>query len=196
MANVAHASLTGANLHEPKGADAASADQVYVSDGAGSGTWTNVSSLETSASQNSFAQCLHVRRESLGTQSLSTATWTNQGITTVMSNGILGATLNDPFIGLPAGDYFIYATFPAYRCGKIALRLMNATTANQLIIGGMGYSGTTSNSMTRAELHGKFTLGASQAVALQYITSDGGFGDVTSSVNTGVSVEIMIWKLV
>lgn len=43
MANVAHSALTGANLHEPKGADSATADQIYVSDGAGSGTWTDKS---------------------------------------------------------------------------------------------------------------------------------------------------------
>lgn len=36
---VAHASLTGANLHEPKGVAAATANKVYVSDGAGSGSW-------------------------------------------------------------------------------------------------------------------------------------------------------------
>lgn len=40
MANVTHASLTGADLHEPKGVSAASSGQVYVADGAGSGTWT------------------------------------------------------------------------------------------------------------------------------------------------------------
>jgi hypothetical protein len=41
---VAHASLTGANLHEPKGAASASADTVYVADGAGSGSWVKVDS--------------------------------------------------------------------------------------------------------------------------------------------------------
>jgi hypothetical protein len=40
MANVAHASLTGANLHEPKGADTAVSGKVYVANGAGSGVWT------------------------------------------------------------------------------------------------------------------------------------------------------------
>lgn len=40
MANVTHASLTGAELHEPKGVDSASANAVYVADGANSGTWT------------------------------------------------------------------------------------------------------------------------------------------------------------
>lgn len=35
-----HSTLTGANLHEPKGVENASAGQVYVANGAGSGTWT------------------------------------------------------------------------------------------------------------------------------------------------------------
>lgn len=42
-----HKNLTGADLHEPKGADTASAGKVYVSDGAGSGTWVLASSLLT-----------------------------------------------------------------------------------------------------------------------------------------------------
>lgn len=43
MANVSHASLTGANLHEPKGVAAATANKVYVSNGSGSGTWQKLS---------------------------------------------------------------------------------------------------------------------------------------------------------
>lgn len=38
----AHSILTGADLHEPKGADTASVGTVYVSNGAGSGTWVKV----------------------------------------------------------------------------------------------------------------------------------------------------------
>lgn len=45
MANVAHASLTGSNLHEPKGADTAAAGQVYISNGLGSGSWSTVTGL-------------------------------------------------------------------------------------------------------------------------------------------------------
>ena len=37
MANVQHAALTTTDLHEPKGAAGASAFEVYVADGAGSG---------------------------------------------------------------------------------------------------------------------------------------------------------------
>ena len=38
----AHSTLTGADLHEPKGVAAASAGQIYIADGAGSGAWTAV----------------------------------------------------------------------------------------------------------------------------------------------------------
>lgn len=37
-----HASLTGADLHEPKGVASASASTVYVANGSGSGTWQKV----------------------------------------------------------------------------------------------------------------------------------------------------------
>jgi microcystin-dependent protein len=43
MANVAHATLTGSNLHEPKGITAATTGQVYVANGAGTGVWTDIS---------------------------------------------------------------------------------------------------------------------------------------------------------
>lgn len=45
MANVAHADMTGSNVHEPKGIDAASSGQVYVASGTGSGAWTTVAGL-------------------------------------------------------------------------------------------------------------------------------------------------------
>lgn len=37
-----HKDLTGADLHEPKGAASAAANTVYISNGSGSGTWTKV----------------------------------------------------------------------------------------------------------------------------------------------------------
>lgn len=39
MPTVLHSSLTGADSHEPKGIDSASARQFYLSDGTGSGNW-------------------------------------------------------------------------------------------------------------------------------------------------------------
>lgn len=43
MANVQHSGLTDPNLHEPKGISSAANNQLYLSNGSGSGTWTNAS---------------------------------------------------------------------------------------------------------------------------------------------------------
>lgn len=40
MANVVHSTLTGTDLHEPKGVASASSGEVYVANGGGSGVWT------------------------------------------------------------------------------------------------------------------------------------------------------------
>lgn len=47
---VAHSTLTGAELHDCKGIDAASANTVRVADGAGSGAWQKVTSNEINTS--------------------------------------------------------------------------------------------------------------------------------------------------
>jgi hypothetical protein len=44
-----HSTLTGSQLHEPKGASTASADTVYVADGAGSGAWAKVDTANLDA---------------------------------------------------------------------------------------------------------------------------------------------------
>ena len=38
--SVEHSTLTGSDLHEPKGTAAANTGQVYIANGSGSGTWT------------------------------------------------------------------------------------------------------------------------------------------------------------
>lgn len=51
--------MTGSNLHEPKGADSATAKKVYVADGAGSGSWVklgpqSLSNLTTNGTAGQF----------------------------------------------------------------------------------------------------------------------------------------------
>lgn len=66
MANVAHSGLTGADLHEPKGVAAATANQVYVADGAASGAWTT---LHGGANQYVFT--VHMQDASSATATLN-----------------------------------------------------------------------------------------------------------------------------
>lgn len=44
-----HNTLTGSQLHEPKGVDTAALDTVYVANGTGSGAWQNISTATGSA---------------------------------------------------------------------------------------------------------------------------------------------------
>ena len=50
MPTILHSNLTGAEQHEPLGVDGASANTVYVGDGAGSGTWQKISTAEVDTS--------------------------------------------------------------------------------------------------------------------------------------------------
>jgi hypothetical protein len=43
MATVQHSAITDPNIHEPKGITSATINEIYVSDGAGSGTWQKLS---------------------------------------------------------------------------------------------------------------------------------------------------------
>ena len=54
MANVQHSALTGASLHEPKGAAAASADTMLAANGAGVTNWQKVAvaNINTSSVKN------------------------------------------------------------------------------------------------------------------------------------------------
>ena len=54
MANVSHASLTGSNLHEPKGVETATVGQAYLANGLGSGAWTTLSGLSLTGMIASF----------------------------------------------------------------------------------------------------------------------------------------------
>lgn len=49
-----HSDLTGSELHEPKGADAASSNTAYFSNGSGSGSWRKITSsdLDSTSIQN------------------------------------------------------------------------------------------------------------------------------------------------
>ena len=50
MPNVTHASLTGSDLHETKGAASASADTVHKADGSGATSWSKVTSANVDTS--------------------------------------------------------------------------------------------------------------------------------------------------
>lgn len=208
MANVAHSTLTGSNLHEPKGIAAQTAGKVYVSDGAASGAWTSLA-----GAQNPFGSALlHVTDTvSSGTaaQILISNSWAARRLQTVNVNQITGASLVSNTITLPAGTYWI--EFSAAWFGnassagelEVKTRFRNVTDGTDASVGFatggiVAASGAVGSSNSGAN---KFTIASAKDFQLQTYC-----GTTTTSVFTGGSAitasssdemyaNVAIWKI-
>ena len=97
MADVQHAALTGASLHEPKGADSASVDQVFVADGAGSGTFEKLTT-------DSLATNIHYFTVQLEDVSTAKSVWVHPGVAGEITK--ISTVLHDTITAANAGLTF------------------------------------------------------------------------------------------
>jgi len=95
---VQHSSLTGSECHEPKGADTASAGEIFVADGAGSGSWN--AAIEYGAINNQETDAVSV--SSIGTTA-QTLPFTNDGV----SEGVVTDAANNRLTLTNAGVYWV-----------------------------------------------------------------------------------------
>ena len=128
-----HSTLTGDDLHEPKGVAAASAGEVYVADGAASGAWTALSSLSNYTIVNSAAD--------FGTPAAGVYTLTNG--TTYFINGEIAMGTNRLAVGTGdavqiegfngANDKLVYtgsSDFITVNQASVSLRAVGLDCAN------------------------------------------------------------------
>lgn len=222
MANIEHAAIADPYIHEPKGIAAASADQVYLSDGAGSGDWTDIETLvetytpEVPESTDKFSSALiHVRGENTTeTISSSASSWTTRTLNTTKTNEVSGS-LSSNRISLPSGTYFIEATtvgnveIPDSSSGGLfKSKLYNVTGSADLVIGTIqGWDMTiTDETLTTAlssTIRGRFTLASTSNVEIRCICTDLAATCVSSPVTTSsniassvnVATDVCIWKI-
>ncbi len=215
MANIPHVTLTTTDLHEPKDVAGATANQIYVTDGAGSGDMTDISAL------NPFGSgLLHIRTQlSSGTSgaALTANTWNTRTLTTAVVNQISGASIGSNQIVLPDGDFFIQvnasvaSVIPASGTLNFRgqLRLRNITGSATSVVGttcmlgpwnsGVLSASTQNNAGSVQTMTGKFTLGVTSTLELQNYLIGNLLGPteglpITSGENE-VYTDIMIWKL-
>ena len=131
MPNIQHATLTGADLHEPKGVAEANEGSVYIADGSGSGTWTQWPLGWAVYSDNDSEQTFDTTAAKLsinGSGSSSNSTYLPLAI---RGSGELWDTTNDKITPIAEGD--------TYNC-RVNLPITSRTSANyaevQLDIGG------------------------------------------------------------
>ena len=197
----AHVSLTGADLHESKGTALAAVNQVYVSDGAGSGNWQKISTAQVSTIDNPFdANLVHIRDQQTAAsnpQSLTAATWNIRTLNTVVNNAVTGASLASNQVTLPAGNFFIEASVPGFACALHKAKLYNLTSAADQIIGTAAFaSSTTPYGFSQSLIRGKVVITVPSTFEIRhYVTTTS--ASVALAVGTGVEVysEVWFWKI-
>lgn len=127
---VKHSTLTGADLHEPKGVASATADQVYLADGAASGAWDFPEYvLQAEISDISTPQSVFIVAPYAGTI---------ESITSVIDGAIAtsDAVLSFEIGGTPVTDGNITVAFTASAAGDVdssTPSAANALTAGQAL---------------------------------------------------------------
>lgn len=223
MANVEHSALTGTDLHESKGVAAAAANRVYVTNGAGSGSFSQVPAAAIASAgvlvfQGQFYNI--VASFSTGTNggALSLSTWNTREINTELTDD-LGVTTSSNQMSLVAGTYYIevdaVTNFEGTSNSSVKLftsklRLRNITDSTTLISGlGVRFSNNDSpggNSETEdislvTHLAGRFTLSGTKAVEIQnWCTSEllsptTRGGKAISSGENEIYLDLRLWKL-
>lgn len=199
---VAHKNLTGTDLHEPKGVAAATANKVYVSDGAASGTWQQITKDQLTGSGNPFGgQLMHVQE--VGTAGVASFPGgvMIRNLNTTVTNEIAGASLSSQQVTLPAGTYHIKASAVSYFTDShVYLRLRNVTAGGTFLLGMPNFTtnaGFPSSGLV--SIHSTFeqrvTYLVTTVIQLEHVSSAGaGSGGASIGFNIPYA-NLMIWKV-
>lgn len=100
-------------------------------------------------------------------------TWTNRIINTINTDETSEVTLNSNLFVLPAGIYEVSARTTFYTLNNTKIRLQNTTDNTTLLYGTNSYFNPGAGVYGQQFLTGKFTIGETKEIALQYWTQSG-----------------------
>lgn len=184
---------------------AAAINKVYVTDGAGSGTFQKITSsqLDATSGGNAFgSNYLHVQdQKASGTAggTFTSGAWRTRTLNTSLQNNITGASLASSQITLPAGTYYAEGWAGGREIGVHQVKLYDVTSATDLVLGVQecATSGTTSI-YSCSRVAGWFTLAGVKLVELRHrcttTRSTDGFG-MTHGFGTEVYADVKVWKI-
>lgn len=113
MPNVAHSTLTGSDLHEPKGVSTANAGNVYIANGSGSGVWTPWPSGWGFYADNGSAQGFNTTAAKLTCDGAASNSDSSYLPRIIRGSGELWDTTNNKITPIALGDsYSIRVTLP------------------------------------------------------------------------------------
>lgn len=159
MANVLHSALTGTELHEPKGADNATAGQVFSADGGGSGSFTHDFQKQ--------AICTHIPPiEGLGT---ITPTNADESTYIYIPYDCTVATIHCYATGLVTGTQVSASTITTYNNAGTALTGGSTTAIAGVNSHGATLSPSANNTFTAGQtLRVRRTIGGNTTASLAW----------------------------
>ena len=164
MANSGHETLTGSDLHEPKGVAAATVNKVYVSDGAGSGTYQQVAAAQINTSSVKNVNKVFI-------------TYTLDDISTAASHWVVPGIAGD-VVGITTVLHGVIATADAAMTFEIA---GTAITGSAITV---AYTGSAAGDVDTSTPSAANTVTAAQPVEI--ITS----GASTNTIKLTVTLEM------
>lgn len=219
MANVSHASLTGTNLHEPKGIASAVANQCYVSNGSGSGVWQQVPAAAVTPTAIAFSAAMFQVREqqtsgTAGASPMTSGVWSQRVLTTVVTNDTGIPTLASNQVTLPAGTWMCmgYITGGMSTFNNAAVmrgKIWNVTATIDLIMGTsttfgqfVAASSSTGQFTATSNVFGRFTLGVSSVLEVRAYQTGGFNGGYATAVpvlggiaTPEIYTDVIFWKV-
>lgn len=199
MTTISHKTLTGTQLHENKGVSTATNNTVATASSSAT-VWQKLTAAHLTTTGNPFGgQLFHVEdQKASGTAggTVTASAWTTRVLNTSVTNEITSATLVANQITLPAGTYFIDAESIFFGTTGSKLRLRNITDSSTSRVG----VSSQANNSTSAALKGRFTLGGTKVLELQYFVtnnpaSGAALGLATTSAELEIYSTVMIWKV-
>lgn len=127
------------------------------------------------------------------------AVWLTRDLNTVATNTITGASLSTNQITLPAGDYYVTASAPAFSVNSHKIKIRNITDVSDIIIGSSEFSFLSDQITTISVLSGVFTLASTKVIELQHRSNAtqniNGLGEMSAMSVVEVYANIEIWKV-
>lgn len=201
MATISHKNLSGSQLHENKGASAATDNQVATVT-SGATVWQKLTASHLTGTGNSFGGQLNHYQNKLAAntagQSITATTWTTRNLDTSVTTEITGPVLSANQITLvPAGTYYVEAWANAFCSGSNArsrIKVLNVTDAADLLVGRNCGTNTATDCLW-AQVQGRFTLSGTKTISIQQFSSATGSNPAQNSGGSEIYCEVYLWRV-
>lgn len=152
----------------------------------------------STATNVSYVLLQHQLSSGTGGESGTSGSWQTRPLNTEVTDGDGVCSLSSNQFTLAAGDYEVEAVSAFFKVGRFQTRIRNVTDSTTLVHGLSEAATSATNTGSVSTLHGRFTVGASKALELQYFIEASGteaLGPAASTGDVEVYAEVVLRKV-